>query len=305
MRLVVVFVPLCAAFAPPQPFVVKPRPETSVRAIDLVEVAVGGTVLVGAAAAAFFATKLKSPAAADAAAPKKAAAAPKKAAPPPPAAPVPVVEPIVVVDPLAAAIAKVSIACWSGDAYQAMKWKDTLPRQRVAVDPRGQRAAWSGSPYATPARKSVPTKAKDPPVDAALKAKVAAIMPSIARAPAPAFERAAWSGSCFAVPTRASLPAPPKRKGLFSRLRDRLFPTNKVVVVAASSPPKPPQTAAPRPAQTNAPILSVKDWRAKCDGAVVSYADLGVRWKIATNADWRSACDAAGVTSFYDFGVRL
>mmetsp|Transcript_25387 Transcript_25387/g.82118 ORF Transcript_25387/g.82118 Transcript_25387/m.82118 type:complete len:263 (+) Transcript_25387:56-844(+) len=262
MRLVVVFVPLCAAFAPPQPFVVKPRPETSVRAIDLVEVAVGGTVLVGAAAAAFFATKLKSPAAADAAAPKKAAAAPKKAAPPPPAAPVPVVEPIVVVDPLAAAIAKVSIACWSGDAYQAMKWKDTLPRQRVAVDPRGQRAAWSGSPYATPARKSVPTKAKDPPVDAALKAKVAAIMPSIARAPAPAFERAAWSGSCFAVPTRA-------------------------------------------PAQTNAPILSVKDWRAKCDGAVVSYADLGVRWKIATNADWRSACDAAGVTSFYDFGVRL
>ena len=64
---------------------------------------------------------------------------------------------------------------------------------------------------------------------------------------------------------------------------------------------------------TTAP--TVESWRSACDAdGVTSYWDYGVRvidWtpppptKAVTVGDWLATCESQGVVSFYDFGLRL
>ena len=199
MRVVVLLLPVCLGFqALPMTPVVMHRPGTQVEAIDVVDIAIGGVALAAAAGAAFLASK-GGPSADDEIMPTKTPTPTKVAAPKP--KPVAAKAPA---PPVALTFAGLERAVWSGDAFSGMKWTSYGPRKVVAYDPRGERAAWSGGTFTSPARKSVPKKkALPPPVDealAALQAKVKAAGP-FPRAPAPDFTRAAWSGGCFDVPT--------------------------------------------------------------------------------------------------------
>mmetsp|Transcript_18238 Transcript_18238/g.22367 ORF Transcript_18238/g.22367 Transcript_18238/m.22367 type:complete len:215 (-) Transcript_18238:541-1185(-) len=128
------------------------------------------------------------------------------------------------VSPVSTPISKLTKAAWSGDAFKSMTWTQTAPRARVSVDPRGSKVSWSGKIFASPVRKSVPRVAKiDDPEKAARMAKVAAVLPSIKRAPATSFPPVAWSGDCFEAKYRASVipVSSSKIRGIFSWIKAR------------------------------------------------------------------------------------
>mmetsp|Transcript_29612 Transcript_29612/g.102057 ORF Transcript_29612/g.102057 Transcript_29612/m.102057 type:complete len:366 (+) Transcript_29612:49-1146(+) len=145
-----------------------------------------------AEAAVLAATVLAAVAAPELTVEPKAAAPEPKAAPPPPAPPPPAFK--------AAAPARVvtapTKACFSGCGFSAMKWpapplKAAVPAPRKAAA-RFERAAWSGSIFASATRKALPPTAADLAADKRLQ--VAKVLLKLKRAPPPPMERVAWSG---------------------------------------------------------------------------------------------------------------
>lgn len=230
-----------------------PRPATALRAVDgdLIGYAVGAAAL-GAAALALGQRQEESTTGAPAPSPIAAMFAPKKK--------------------------KAEIAaCWSGDSFGKSAWPASPskpPKRKPAV--AFERAAWSGSPYASNVRAAAAAAAAAAVAVRTEERRAELARLGIVTSPALRMERAAWSGSPYASPARASL----KKPGFF----DALFGMFK------SSSPTPKPAAAARPAS---PVPA---------GATAS---LTAAEAPKTAAEWRAACDAGGVASYADFGIAL
>mmetsp|Transcript_4643 Transcript_4643/g.14711 ORF Transcript_4643/g.14711 Transcript_4643/m.14711 type:complete len:311 (+) Transcript_4643:60-992(+) len=229
-----------------------------------------------AEAAVLAATVLAAVAAPELTVEPKAAAPEPKAAPPPPAPPPPAFK--------AAAPARVvtapTKACFSGCGFSAMKWpapplKAAVPAPRKAAA-RFERAAWSGSIFASATRKALPPTAADLAADKRLQ--VAKVLLKLKRAPPPPMERVAWSGGAFDSPSRKVLPRKGRVRAALAGLKKGLFKRGGRKVAAPATAAAPAAAAELVTAATGARMGSIAGWRAACDAiGVVSYSDFGLR----------------------------